>query len=204
MTVTGIEALTKTRYKVYLDEAFAFVLYKGELSRYGLKEGCTVDPDTCEKIRREVIVKRAKLRALHLLNDMGRTEAQLRAKLRQNHYTEDVVEEAMEYVRSFGYVNDGAYARNFIEARKGSKSRKEIYAKLCEKGIPREEIERAFEECYEKEDSRDAIRELLRKRGWDPQHMEEKEKQKMLGYFTRKGFSYEDIRQVIQVSEWNA
>ena len=34
MVVTKIEAVAKNKYKVYLDERFAFVLYKGELSRY--------------------------------------------------------------------------------------------------------------------------------------------------------------------------
>ena len=33
-TVTKIEDLDKKRSKVYLDEEFAFVLYKGELSQY--------------------------------------------------------------------------------------------------------------------------------------------------------------------------
>ena len=30
------------------------------------------------------------------------------------------------------------------------------------------------------------------------------EKAKICGYLLRKGFRYEDIRQVIQVSDWNA
>ena len=30
MIVTGIEEQTKTKFKVYLDGTFAFVLYKGE------------------------------------------------------------------------------------------------------------------------------------------------------------------------------
>ena len=34
MTVTKIEPVTKSKYKIYLDGQFAFVLYKGELSRY--------------------------------------------------------------------------------------------------------------------------------------------------------------------------
>ena len=38
MTVTKIEPLSKTRYKVYLDGQFAFTLYKGELSRYHIAE----------------------------------------------------------------------------------------------------------------------------------------------------------------------
>ena len=39
MVVTKIEAVTKTRFKVYIDEKFAFVLYKGELSRYHVAVG---------------------------------------------------------------------------------------------------------------------------------------------------------------------
>ena len=76
------------RYKVYLDGKLAFVLIQrrsGKIS-YGQK-GSEIPEETCRQIRREVVLKRARMRALHLLNDMGRTEAQLRAKLRQNHYT---------------------------------------------------------------------------------------------------------------------
>ena len=84
------------------------------------------------------------------------------------------------------------------------KSRREIYAKLCEKGIEKEEIDQALEECYSEEDSREAIREILEKKGWIPGEMDDKDRQKMLGFLIRKGFSYDDIRQVIQVSDWNA
>ena len=86
MTVTKVEPLTKTKYKVYLDGQFAFVLYKGELSRFGIKEGEDIAEETEEKIRAGVILKRAKLRAMHLLEDMDRTEAALREKLRQGLY----------------------------------------------------------------------------------------------------------------------
>ena len=125
MTVTKIEAVanTKTRYKVFLDEQFAFVLYKGELSRYHVTVGEDISSDIYQEIR-EAVLKRAKLRALHLLNDMGRTEMQLRQKLKQNEYTSDVIEETMKYVKSFGYVNDREYARSFILNRKNKKSRK--------------------------------------------------------------------------------
>ena len=73
MMVTKIEQLTKTKFKVYLDGKFAFVLYKGELSRFGIREGVEIPEETVGKIRVEVILKRAKLRAMHLLADMDRT-----------------------------------------------------------------------------------------------------------------------------------
>ncbi len=39
MKVTEIEAVSKSRAKVYIDEKFAFVLYKGELRSFQIREG---------------------------------------------------------------------------------------------------------------------------------------------------------------------
>ena len=204
MTVTKIEPVTKTRYKVYVDGQFAFVLYKGELSRYHIAEDSELEEKTYQSIRKEIILKRAKLRAMHLLNDMGRTESQLRTKLLRNDYPSDIVEEAIAYVKSFGYINDAEYTRSFIENRKEKKSKKEIYAALCQKGLPKDLIETALEECYADDDSIAAIEAIVRKKKFDPKSTDYKEMQRMMGYLVRKGFRYDDIRQVIQVSEWNA
>lgn len=204
MTVTKIEPVTKTRYKVYVDGQFAFVLYKGELSRYHIAEDSELEEETYQSIRKEIILKRAKLRAMHLLNDMGRTESQLRTKLLQNDYPSDIVEEAIAYVKSFGYINDAEYARNFIENRKEKKSKKEICAALCQKGLQKDLIETALEESYANDDSIAAIEAIVRKKKFDSKSTDYREMQKMMGYLVRKGFRYDDIRQVIQVSEWNA
>lgn len=203
MIVTRIEAVTKAKYKIYIDEQFAFVLYKGELSRYHIREDCEISAETYCEIRQEVILKRAKLRALYLLNDMGRTESQLRVKLKQGNYPDDIVEETMSYVKSFGYINDLNYAVNFIDSRKDRKSKKELRMQLVGKGISGELIEQAFEEAYEKEDSQEAIRRLLIKRRYDARTATNAERQKTMAYLVRKGFSYDDVRQIIQVSEWN-
>ena len=146
MTVTKIEPVTKTRFRIYLDEQSAFILYKGELSRYHIEVGEELDQEVYEEILKTVLLKRAKARALHLLNDMGRTEAQLRGKLQQGGYPAQITEEAIAYVKSFGYLNDAEYARCFIEGRKGKKSQRELYAALCRKGIDRETAEQALEE----------------------------------------------------------
>ena len=204
MTVTNIEAVTKTRYKVYVDEQFAFVLYKGELSRYHVAVGEEIPEEIYKEIYQEVIVKRAKLRALHLLNDMGRTEAQLRQKLKQSDYTEEVIEEAIRYVKSFGYVNDAEYARIFFINRKEKKSRKELYLLLVQKGLNAELLDQVFEESYDDNSSIEAIEAIMKKKRYNPETATNAETQKILAYLTRKGFQYEDIRQVLQVSNRNA
>ena len=204
MYVTKIEPVTKAKYKVFLEEQFAFVLYKGELSRYKIQEGTELSQETVKEIRKEVLEKRAKLRAMHLLEHMDRTEAELRNKLKRDLYPEDIIETAMQYVKSFGYIGDLSYAKRFVESRQHSKSKLEIKMSLLRKEISREIIQNVLEEYYSDQDESAAIWKLLEKKRFTPETATEAEKQKMYGYLLRKGFRYEDVRQVIQVSSWNA
>ena len=197
MVVTNIESITKTKYRVYIDDEFAFVLYKGELFKYQIHKDEEISEETIAGIKKEVLVKRAKLRAMHLLNAMPRTEQQLREKLAQNEYPEDVIEAAVSYVKSFGYINDEAYIRNFIISRKNSKSKREIVMLLGQKGLRGELVDNIVEEMYAEESELSTIKEIMIKKRWNPSEMEEKEKQKMLAYLMRKGFSYEEIRRAL-------
>lgn len=199
MLVTKLEAATKDKYKVFIDEQFAFMLYKGELSRFQMKEGEEISNQVLMRIH-EILIKRAKMRAMYLLNIMARTEEQLRQKLIQNGYPKEIVEIAIAYVKSFGYINDEAYIRNFIECRCGKKSRREIEALLAQKELNGSLAERILEEIYEEQSDLHAIQEIARKKRWNPEEADEKEKQKMYAYLMRKGFRYNDIRQILQIS----
>lgn len=206
MTVTRIEPLTKIKFKIYLDGSFAFVLYKGELSRFGITAGAEISEETVERIREEVIFKRARLRAMHLLEDMDRTEAGLREKLRQGLYPEDASEDAIRYVKSFGYLDDARYAENFVRSRQGSKSRREIQALLLRKGITSDKIEAAFESCCSEDGGgeEEAIRKILKKKGFSPEESDEVQTRKIYAYLARKGFRFDTVRQVIQNYNENA
>lgn len=198
MFVTKIEPCGKTRFKIYLDESFAFVLYKGEAARFGIRLGEEISEETVQKIREEVIYKRARKRALHLLEDMDRTETELQEKLRQGLYPPDAVENAVSYVKSFGYLDDARYAEHFAASRSGSKSKKEIRALLARKGVSAEMIDRALETGYGEDGEAEAIRQILKKKRVDPATADPAQLQKIYGYLGRKGFSYEAVRQVIQ------
>ena len=203
MQITDIKSVSKTKFKVYLDGQFAFTLYKGELFRYRIQEDSELSEEVYQEIREKVVLKRAKLRAMHLLNDMDRTESQLRTKLLNGDSPADLADEAIAYVKSFGYINDESYIRRFIESKKNSKSKKEIYALLMKKGVDMERVQEILSEYYNAEDSLNAIRDLLRKKRYDPKSATDQEMRKIYGYLARKGFGYEDIRQVIQINEWN-
>lgn len=204
MQVTKIESVTKTKFKVYLEEQFAFVLYKGELSRFKIQEGVEVSQETVNQIKNEVLVKRVKLRAMYLLNQMDRTEEQLRTKLKKDLYTDDLIAIAMAYVKSFGYIGDYNYAKRFVETKSNSKSKAEIKMLLLQKGVSKEIIEEALESYYSDTNEGVAIQRILEKKRFSAENSTDLEKKKMIEYLMRKGFHYDEIRQVIQVSLWNA
>lgn len=197
MYVTKLEPVTKAKYKVFLEEQFAFVLYKGELSHYKIQEGAQLSEETIKEIKKEILEKRAKLRAMHLLECMDRTETELYAKLKRDLYPEDIIETAMQYVKSFGYIGDSVYAKRFVESRQNTKSKLEIKMSLLQKGVSKEIVSEVLETYYDGQDESVAIQRLLNKKRFSAETATEEEKRKMYGYLMRKGFSYEDIRRVI-------
>ena len=135
---------------------------------------------------------RAKKRALHLLERMDRTEQQLRDKLKASDYPEDVIEEAIEYVKSFHYLDDVRYAENFTRYRKESMSRQQIKQKLMMKGVDRDIIANAIEEEYDVDESVH-IRSILEKKHFSSDTADDGEFRRVYNYLLRRGFRSNDI-----------
>ena len=189
MRITEIVPVTKAKYRVVTDEQLAFMLYKGELSRYRLKENGELPAETFQEIFKEILVKRAKLRAMHLLTRMDYTEAELEKKLMKGEYTPQAVKIAMDYVRSY------------LSTYQGRKSRRQMQFELERKGIPRELIRRGQEAMEDEEgcaDETDMIRQLLEKRCRNPKEADEKEKRRHYGYLMRRGFTSSEIQSVFR------
>lgn len=200
MIVTKIEEVSASKVKVYIDEEFAFVLYKGELRKYGLKEGQTIESKNYETLLHEVLPKRAKLRCMNLLKSRDYTTEQLRGKLRMGQYPDACIEEAITYVASFGYLDDLRYAVDFIESTQKGKSRRRIENDLLKKGISSRLIEEAWEKWQEKgneQDEEEQIQRLLLKRHFDKEHADRAEVQRMYAFLARRGFEADKIHKAL-------
>ena len=166
-----------------------------------LEKYSDLDFEKIEKTEEELKdeIRRAKLRALHLLTAMDRTEAQLREKL-QASYCDEVVETAIAYVKSFGYINDERYVRVYIESKSRSKSRKQIEQELIfKKGISKEAVQRGFEEA-QIADVSEVIQKYMDKKKINPQTCDYEQKQKFFAYMLRKGFQIEDMKKVFDLT----
>ena len=204
-TITKIEDLDKKRSKVYLDEEFAFVLYKGELSQYHIFLGNTIEEKVYQKILNEILSKRAKKRCLNLLQKKTYTEYQLRKKLKEGFYPDELIEEAVEYVKSYHYIDDYRYACEFIFYHKDTESRKKIEEKLRKKGISQEVLQRAQDDSYDDGEEENvelnlAIK-LLEKKHYNQEIMETKQKQKLFAFLSRKGISISTIKKAMSLQD---
>ena len=82
MRVTAVTPVDKRKCKVFLEEEdFAFPLYRGEVERFHIQEGSELPETVYLRILEEILVPRAKERALYLLQAQGRTGAQMETKL---------------------------------------------------------------------------------------------------------------------------
>lgn len=200
MIVTQITGITKGRFRIYIEEKPAFVLYRGEVRRLGIREGEPLSEESLREIEEEILPTRAKRRAMNLLQNRDYTEAGLREKLRNGDYPESCIEEAVAYVKSYGYVDDRRYAEDFITYNLDRKSRTRMEQDLMRKGISKDTIRAVFEELEEQGTSQDEgamIRRLLEKKKYDPQTATGQEKQRMYAFLYRRGFRAEVISRAL-------
>lgn len=202
MTITELTELTRSRVKVKIDAEAAFVLYKGELRTYGIGEGQELGQEAYQEIMEELLPKRAKKRALNLLKNRSYTSAQLKEKLEAGGYPEQISQEAVDYAASFGYVDDKRYAEDFIEYNKETKSQMRIFMDLQRKGIP----EYVIRDCWDnivgddrQELEKEQILRWINKKHFSPETATLQEKQKIMSFLYRKGFSIDNIRSVLSL-----
>ena len=158
MKITRIEEMTGSRSRVFIDGEFAFVLYRGELRTYHIVEGQELSMEDHDAILTQVLPRRAKLRAMNLLKNREYTEKQLRDKLCEGGYPEQIVEEALSYVESFHYIDDLRYATAYITCHEDTRSRRRIQQDLLGRGIAPDLLEEAWREWEEQGGSGDMIR----------------------------------------------
>lgn len=200
MTVTDITPITKSRYRIVLDEELTFVLYKGEMNRLNIRRGEEVMEDTYLRIFHEILPKRAKLRCMNLLQAKDYTHRQLEDKLKRGEYPKEIIDDAIAYAESYGYVDDEKYVRSFIECNMSKKSRMRIENDLTRKGIRRELTDKIFDELKEngiEVDEITMIQKLMLKKNYNSQSATDEERRKMYAFLSRKGFCSDVISRAL-------
>lgn len=185
---------TSKKFKVTFDDGSSFSLYKSDIRKYGIEEGAEVDQELFDRLIKEVFIPRARSRALHLLS-IDRSEKELIDKLTSDGYPDQAVKDAIEYVKSFHYIDDRRMAKNYVRIHQNEKSRTVLRMNLRKKGIEDSVIEEALAE--DQVETEDLIRHFLMKKHYMTENADEKEKARIYRFLLSKGFSINDIMKVL-------
>ena len=166
--ITGYENIGKGKYRTTFDNGTTCVLYRTEAVRYSIMEGAFISEADYEKLISEVVGKRAKKRALHLLEQMDRSERKLRD------------------------LDDYRFASTYVRYHQDSLSRRQLEQKLMAKGIGRDDINCAIDSEYTADEEKH-IAKLLEKKHYDPDNCDEKEFRRIYQFLMRRGFKSSQI-----------
>ncbi len=131
--------------------------------------------------------------ALSLLSRSDKTSRQLFDALIKKGFSKEEAEEALERVKDYGYVNDSAYAKRFVENNSSFKGRRRMKADLTAKGISEEDLNLALEEITD-EDEEQAAFALAEKRF----RGKDRDGAKIFRFLAYRGFSQGVIYKVIR------
>ncbi len=190
---------------VYVNGAFAFGVHQDLVLQYGLHEGRALSTREQQRIERDDEALRAKAAALGYLAHKPRTEGEVPPRLAQRDYGAAAIDEAVARLRELDYVDDAAYAQDYVRARFASKGYGpvRIRRELAERDVAAHLIDRALEEQMDAEKTLEAARGHARKK-WKRLRGEDdprRRQQKLYDYLWRRGFTTDTIRRVMDELE---
>ena len=196
MLVKQIIKCGRSRSIVKLESGLSFPLYSSELDKFDTKEGGDLSDGSLEIIMTQILPSRCIKRAMNLLQKKNFAEGELVKKLIEGGYPEEIVDTAVSYVKSYGYIDDVRYASDYIRYHSSQgRGKNRIRMELMQKGVTDADFEKAWSQTEELglvEDSGEAIHKLLEKKHYSPD-MDPADRNRIAAFLMRRGYSSEDI-----------
>lgn len=203
MTVTAIEPQkhNKDKLSVFIDGEFAFGLYKDDIIYFKLKEGEEVPQEKFDFITENLVYIKAQDSALNFLSYKARTEKEVRDKLKEKEYSEEISGRVIDFLIKYSYINDEKYCRMYISesTRLKQKGKFLIKMELLAKGIDEKTISFVMEDTEIDEVSGAVI--LINKKIKGFNDLTDKKRQSIYGMLQRKGYSYDVIKDAMEIAK---
>ncbi|MBN1448926.1 MAG: RecX family transcriptional regulator, partial [Bacteroidetes bacterium] len=156
MVITKIERQKKNRHRVsvYLDGDFAFGLNDEAVYRFGLHKGMELDDARRAEIERYDQGVQAKRVAERYIGMRMRSEREVRQRLREKEFPEEVIEETVEVFRRVRLIDDRSFAEAWVRDRLLLRPRAPalLRAELRRKGVAADIIEEVLAAQFDEGD----------------------------------------------------
>lgn len=190
----------KNRVSIFTDDGFLFACEKELIYKHHIKKGDPVD----EKILKDLIAEddyiKAREMGLRQLESSFKTEKQIKDKLDEKGFEEDIIEQVIEKFREYNLVDDKKYTEMFLKEKLRSRGLRKASYELSQKGISKELVAEVSEEIntYDMEEASCRAHgvkkyEQLRKKETDPYKL----KNKLFTFLSSKGYDYDLVNSIM-------
>ena len=201
--ITDIQAQKRhpTRRSIFLDGEFFCGVSEEVAVKFHLKRGLEIDEDDLKKLLHEEEFSRAKNYVYGILARRMYTRKEIRDKLVEREYVDEIVQDVIATMERYGYVNDTAYAEEWIRSRMRSKPKGKIALRqeLARKGVHKSIIENALDEAFDESRESDMALELARRKVRSYSKEEPAvARRKLQSFLLRRGFGFEAVKNAIE------
>jgi len=201
--ITDIQVQKKypSRRSIFLDGKFFCGVSEDVAVKFHLRSGMEIDEEELKDLLHEEELSKAKSYAYRILARRMYTIKEVRDKLVERGYLDDVIQDVITTLERYGYLNDRVYAEEWIHSRMLAKPKGKIALsqELERKGVEKSIIEDALKQAFDESDEMSMALDLARRKARsysrdDPAAA----KRKLQGFLLRRGFEFETVRDVIK------
>ncbi len=197
MQITEIKKIGRgDRYSIFIDSVFDGTLEAEILVKHKLKTGDEIGEEQWRQIKLENGKLSAFSRAVGYIEKSLKTQKQLQTYLKEKGFLQESIDDAVQKLKEYGYIDDKVYAENYIKTYKDKKGKIKLKFDLLSKGVAADVIEEALQEFVDEDEQYAACEKLLKKYVKNkPQDV--KLKSKAYAHLFSKGFSGDIISRAI-------
>lgn len=194
VTSISVQEKNKKRCNLFVDGTFyaGITLECALINR--LKRGMIISQKELDLIVFESNKQEAFNLSIKYVSNSIKTKKQVKDYLVNKGYAEDIVWYCIDKLKEYNYVDDVEYCKRYIESVSKKQGRRLTEYKLMLKGVRKEDIESAYDEC--EFSSKNYIVDIAKKHFKDKDITKEN-LAKTYKYLIGKGFSYEDANYAI-------
>ncbi len=199
--IVTLEKFKGNTYTVEMSDGDEFYINFDTVIKFCLSEDMEVSEDEILEIKRADGLRKARERALYLLDYRDYSFVELYEKL-ENNYDGDICLEVVQNLAKIGLVDDRRFAQRLGEKLVVSKGFGYYRAKqeMLRKGLDRDLVEEVLAE-YE-DDVLERLEELVEKK-YLHKITDEKSLNRVKNALVRQGYSYDDINAVLSQIEFD-
>lgn len=192
---------SKEVFEVVFEDETKLLLNYNIFEKYKVSVDMYFSEDEILEMKYFSDIERAKSRAINYILGKLKTKYEVRLKLKENGFAEDVIDGVLDILEKEEYLNDKVYCEIFIEGKKklNGYGKNKIKSLLIQKGISKNIFEDFLNEFEYDEEFDNALKMGIKKLELLSNEEDNfKKKQKIINYLTYRGFGFDVINDVLK------